>query len=489
MPPSMPRSTALALVFGSLVACRSARREGSVVGAASASSDAAEQVAGETTGRESGAGAAGSISAESKGGVAAPQEDVAEDRPPARWVRGSLDTRVVARSTSGDRDFDVFEVLSLDFGSEGGRGWTGHFDGRIAWDADGASPSFPSLADAEGDALDGQIYTAYARRAEIGPMAEVVLGRQLLYDTPVVVWLDGVAGRTAPRGSRSWITGVYGGVPVHAYEASSSGDVVFGLFEEVEALERLRLRADWVHLEDERSGFEGTDDLYALSAQYDPSEALRLEAEHTRVDSEARDVTVAASWSLPEEQVSLQGTWYRLLEPQRARVLELDPFFDQLLTLEPYEQARLVASKDFGATVHLDGGLDVRRVLDEADVGPFNHDFERWFATATFDALLPAELVLALTGEVWDGDDTGLETWGADLSRGWGERWDASAGSFYALYKFDPFAGSERDDVRTYYAALSYRPSAATITSLRYELEREDTGDFHTLRWGMSWRF
>ena len=45
MPPSMPRSTALALVFGSFVACRSAPREGSVV---SAASEAGERDTGET---------------------------------------------------------------------------------------------------------------------------------------------------------------------------------------------------------------------------------------------------------------------------------------------------------------------------------------------------------------------------------------------------------------------------------------------------------
>jgi hypothetical protein len=412
--------------------------------------------------------------------------DGAPAEPARRW-HGSLDTRAVARSTSGDRDLDLYQVLALDLGRREDR-WSAHLTARAAWDADGRSPEFPSLPDTQGRALDGQLYSAYAKGRELGALEELVLGRHFLYDTPVVLWLDGASARTRPRGERRWTTGAFAGVPVHAYESSSGGDLAFGLYQEAHPGPSTRLRADWMHLADERAGFDGDEDLVGLSAQHDPSERLRLEGRTSWLEGDARDLSLAASWSDPGRALAVQASWYRLLESQAAHVLELDPFFGTLSTLHPYDQARLIASKDLREHLHLSGGADVRRLVDQDDVGPFNHDFARVFATATFDELLPGRAVLSLTGEAWNGEGADLETWGADVSRKWG-RSSASLGSAWSLYDFDPLAGSERERVRTYYANLRVRWSDAATLGLRYELDRAEGGDFHTLRGGATWRF
>lgn len=405
------------------------------------------------------------------------------------WIRGTSQTRLVQR-WSGDSDLDLFEVLSLELGDERADRWTGHMSARLAWDVDGdSSSSFFSLADSEGHDADVQLYDAYAETQGGGAWDRVRLGRQFVYDTPVGLWFDGVSAQTKPRGAHAWSTGVYGGVPVHAYESSSRGDWLAGVFEEVRPTRALRVRGDFLHVEDESDFGDHANDLLGLGVFHDGGERLRWDARYSALDGESRDIVLGATWLDYERDLTLRATFQRLLEKQTALALELDPFFDTLLTLFPYDELRVSASKGFGEHAQLLAGADVRRVRDESDVGAFNHDFERVFATVTFERALPGELTLALTGEEWNGEDSDVSTWGADLSRRWEKKFDAGVGSFYSLFKFDPFAGSEREDVRTYYAYARWRASDSRTFQMRYEHEEQDLDDFDSLRWGMTWRF
>jgi hypothetical protein len=276
---------------------------------------------------------------------------------------------------------------------------------------------------------------------------------------------------------------------VHAFESPVGDDRIAGFFQEAWPARSLRVRADWMHVEDQRVQADESDDLLGLGVFHDAGGRLRWETRYTRLDGQDRDVTLGASWYDLARRWTLQATFHRLLEAQTSRALELDPFFDTLFTLFPYDELRISTSKALGERMQVQGGVDVRRVRDEADVGEFNHDYERVFVTGALDRVLPWACTLSLTGETWNDDSTSIDTWGVDLSRRWEKRFEASLGSSYALFKFDPFAGSEREDVRTYYASARYRPSAATSFQLRFEHEDGDAEDFDTLRGGWTWRF
>lgn len=428
------------------------------------------------------AGAAADASAQDAAG-----EESQATRP---WMRGTSQTRLVQRWSDGDDDLDLYEVLSFELGDERSDRWTGHASARLAWDADGdAGSPFFSLADSEGDEVDVQLYDAYAETRDRGAVERLRIGRQFVYDTPIGLWFDGAWAQTKPRGADAWSTGLYGGVPVHAYESSSRGDWLVGLFEEVRPSDTLRLRADYMYVEDDTDTGDFSNDLIGLGVFHDGGERLRWDVRYSALDGESRDVVLGASWLDYERDLTLRATFTRLLEKQKALALELDPFFDTLLTLFPYDELRLSAGKGFGEHAQLLAGADVRRLRDESDVGAYNHDFERVFATVTFERALPGELTLALTGERWNSEASDIDTWGADLSRRWGKRFDAALGSFYSLFKFDPLNGSEREDVRTYYALVRWRATEARTFQVRYEHEDQDLSEFDSLRWGMTWRF
>lgn len=408
-------------------------------------------------------------------------------------IHGSLNTRYRGRFTSGAHDHDLYELVTVDIGDSEKNRVSGHLVAGGAADLDGGTDGnnkyiFQSLADTYDHSVTGRLYRAYADVRSVGPFERVRIGRQLDYLTPEVAWFDGVSVLSPQSSEHAVQYGVYGGVPVHQYESSSHGDRIFGTFAEARPWKSGRWRFDWMHLEDEQTLGTQDDDLLGLGWWQNVGREVRVESAYTRVENRDRDVLVRATWQPTENDLMLQASFYRLLTTQRDLASELDPFFNTLLDLFPYSQIRALFSKGLTEHVNLQTGVDLRRVSDDDDEGQFNRDFERYFATAIFDDLLPAGLSLSVTGEVWDSDASDITTGGLELSKHWNKVLDAGLGSSYALYKYDLYSNQERDDVRTYYAMLRYKSGSRWTVDVRYEYEDDDQS-FQTLRTGATWRF
>jgi hypothetical protein len=424
--------------------------------------------------------------------------DGSEGAPPAEpgaaerdALSGTLSTSYRARRGDGDEDHDLAQVASLSAGDSGQDRLTFHALASAALDVDGSDSgeeyAFYSLSDTYDHRLSGHLHHAYFDvHGEAG--FEVLRGgRQVLYETPETVYFDGLRAESEPRGERGWRFGGYGGVQNLPYGSSRDGHYVVGAFAEAEPRSSAKLRADWLHAEDDE-GSAG-ENLLALKGTLRPEERLTLEASHSRFVRDARDARAAARWYDPEAGLALDVRYYELLEPLRDFPLPLDPFYATLYDQFPYREASLTLGKELGSDWYLQAGAEARRVTDDADEGPLNREFGRWFAAATAQDLLPKEIAMTLTGEVWDGDGQRYETWGAALERDFGEDWRADLGSYYALFKFDAYLDEEREHVRTTYAGLQHNPTKDLVVRLRYELEDADLDRYHTLRLGVTWQF
>lgn len=410
-------------------------------------------------------------------------------------VHGYVSTRYRARTTGGAHDQDVDTVLGLDIGDATKDRVTGHLMARASADLDGTSSTDPffSLNDTSDHGLSARLYSAWADIRPAEPRTALVerwrLGRQLDYLTPEFALFDGVSAQTRMLGKHQFQAGIYGGVPVHLYESSSQGDVLYGAFAQGHAWQDARVRADWMHLEDETRLAKHDNDLLSLEAWQTVSSRLQLEGKYTHLEQEPRDLRAQASWYDVKRELTIFLSYFELLRTQHSLALEADPFSTTLLEEFPYRQARLLVSKTLYEFLLLQGGADVRRVSDSSDIGQFNRDFERGFLTTTLSDILPLDLSLSLTGEVWNSPDSDIETWGFDVSRQFQRRVDASLGSYYSLFKYDYFQVVERDDVRTYYITLRWKENSAATFDVRYEFEDSDLGDFQTFRVGAKWQF
>jgi hypothetical protein len=410
-------------------------------------------------------------------------------------VHGSLYSRYVGRWTSGDHDNDLAEVLALELGDSKKDPVTGFVNAEGIADLDGkgsTSSPYYSLADTYDSAVTGKLYYAYADLHTVRSLETVRLGRQTIVDTPVVAYFDGLRAETAELGDPRLRLGAYGGAPVRLYaspSASASEGTMLGLFGETRPWTGGRLRADYMHIEDEDMFGPRRNDLVGLGASQSLGTSLRVEGQLTRLENDPRDYRARASYYSPDSDLVLQASWYRLVQTQGNLTTPLDPFYATLYDLFPYSQVGFLGSKSFGSHFDLQAGCDFRRVNDEGDIGTFNRDFNRYFATAGLKGVLPAMLDLSVTGEVWDATSSNISTYGADLSRKFDESVDAGIGTYYSLYKYDLYQNRELDDVRTWYLRVGWKKSSSTTFDLRYEFENDPGADYHSLRLGATWRF
>lgn len=414
------------------------------------------------------------------------------DRLTALPVHGSLSTWFRGRWTPDDADADVRAALYLDVGDAEKNDYTAHLSALLYLDLDGQeigrSPFF-DITNTYDDALTGRLYEAYVDANKVDGLAIARVGRQQIYRTPELAWFDGAYVETEELTEHRLSFGAYGGIPVHVFESSPSGDALFGMYAAGRPWKGGRLRFDWMHFQDENLFGDHDTDLFDLGWWQTLGEALALEGEWGWIDDSSRDVRVMATYYDQDTDLKLQASYYELLNTQKDLALEVDPFYGVLLDLFPYYQTRFLVSKSLRDWIFLEGGFDIRRVTDQGDVGEFNRDFERYYAVTTFQDVAKQGFDVSVTGEVWNSDDSDVQTWGADVTKQIDERWDASVGTYYSLYKYDYFLVDERNNVRTYYVKMGYDPTKSLSIDMRYEFEDDEFEDYQTVRLGVSWRF
>jgi hypothetical protein len=409
-------------------------------------------------------------------------------------MHGTLSLRYRARWNGQGSDQDFAELLELDVGNAAHDALTGSLSAEARQDIDGVtrpgnSNAFFELEDTRGNAYDEHLYHAYVDVHAASGWETLRAGRQTIVDTPLTAWFDGLRAETREAGPARARFGAYGGVPVKLYSDSTAGDALYGAFAEARPWSGARVRGDWLHAEDDQRLGTLSNDLFGIGLWQSLGNSLRLDGQYTRLEDEDRDVRLRASWSASDSDLVLRASWYRLLEPQGELAQPLDPFYATLHTLEPYQQFGLQLSKSLSSHLHLEAGYDARRVDEAQNVGAFNHDYDRGYATLSLQGLLPGALDLSLTGDVWDSQQSDMRTLGAELARTFAERLDAALGTYYSLYEYDLFQARELDHVRVWYLKLVLDRSAPLRFDLRYEFEDDPIDQFQALRMGATWRF
>jgi len=388
-------------------------------------------------------------------------------------------------------DHDLYGVVSTDILTAGPKGWGIHvlLRGSIGLDSQPPGSIFYGVQDTYKNQFDGRIYHAYVD----APLQEAFrltrFGRTIIYDTPATAYFDGLQLETNPVGPTDISFGAYGGSSVHLFESWPSDEWMGGLYASLRPWKGGNFRVDWMRLKDDARFGEGDNDLVSLGLIHRLNDNLRLEGDYSVLDGKGNDARVKGFWTWPRQDMTVRLTYYELLRAQNNLAYELNPYFNTLNTYYPYRQSQLVVSKAFGEVFDLYGGLDVRRVDDEANIGRYNRDFDRYYLTAALPEQLPLDTTMSLTGEVWDSPGNDIQTWGLDLTSRFNADTKASIGSYYSLYKYYMDIATERENVRTFYAELRKSVSDSTNLMVRYEYENEEIDTFHNLRLGVTWRF
>ncbi len=415
-------------------------------------------------------------------------------------IDGTFTNRYRLRLTSSRSDQDFFQVLSLRAGNPEKNKLSGAFLGRLSEDIDGRSPRdsfhpFSEITDTYNSNVNGRFYLGYADLRHFGWMDRARLeairgGRQSFDESAETFIFDG--GRIDTRAMERLMNlrlSAYGGLPVHYYESSTSGDAVGGAGAEASPFDRTRLRADYTFIKDKRAGFDGENNLVSLALWQGVGERINLHGRYNNLDGESRDYLVRGAYREASQDLLLQASFHHVLETLRDLSTELDPYFSILRDYRPYWEVDLRASKGLGEHFLVDAGASLRELIDDADEGTFNHEFRRYYLTPSSRSWPVEGMNLSLTGEVWDSRGDRVYSAGGEVSQRFLKVLVASFGTFYSLYKVDFLSGDERTHDRTFYWKLDYQVLRDLKLTALYELERDDSFTYHTIEVGLRYSF
>jgi hypothetical protein len=426
----------------------------------------------------------------------------AETRP-ASGFNGDMRWVYRLRWNSDTRDQDLFSDLALRYGREGEGPVDASFFGRLSADLDGRRDEagyyvFDGVTDTWRGNLQGRIYHAYldVNRPFRGGGAwldRFRVGRQFVEEAEGA-YFDGVRLDLAAF-PRLWglKAAVYGGMPSHPYESSRAGDAMAGAAAEISPHPRLRFRGDYTRIRDNRNDFffgDQEDDLVTAQGWWRATDRIRLHGAVSMLTGLARDVRGDALWTDPERDASVRLFYRRQFRTLRDQAGGFDLFSATARTFFPYHDGSVAFSKGFGRHLLLEGAAQWRALADAEDEGRYNHGFSRVSLTPSVNDWPVDGFSFGVTGEQWNatgGED--VATGGFDVRYLLTRAVRLGAGSYYSLFRYDPFTGDERDDVRTAYVEARWKVREDLRLDLWGEFEDDDFDAYNLVRASLTWSF
>lgn len=401
----------------------------------------------------------------------------------------------IVRGAEDGTDHDLRATLDVRVGDEARDRFSGALLVRGDWDLDQPNRRVPgrvhgSLADTFDHELSGLLFTAYGQwRPESSPFETVRFGRQYV-DVAETFHVDGVAATTRPLADAAKLRfTAYAGVPVHFYEARSSGDWIAGLQATAEPWKGTRGAFDYAHVEDELSGYTNErNDLAALSVWHALGTHAELFGRFTWLDG-ARDIRLRGTVNYPSIDLLLQLAYKRTFEDERLLATEFDPYFAVLRTYHQAHVGEVRAVKGFGDKVQVEAGASARELVDGGDEGPFNRETRRVWLTPSVDDLFWDGSTISAGVESWSGDGQRIRTWNADVTHRFSRDARVSVGTDFSLYDYGRIERGEREHVRSVYARADVKLTERLSLGLRYSWERDEEETYHVVSLALSVEF
>lgn len=421
-------------------------------------------------------------------------------------VTGTILNKYRLRTGGGERDDDISQYVTVDYGEKARDMATAHFDASVNENLNKhgkgrRSDLFSGLLDTYNSPVNARVYSAYVDLNKVPGLELLRIGRQWNYDTPEILQFDGVRVDTKVHEELANLQlSFYVGVPIHHFEPSAHGDWLTGMSAESQPWESLKLRFDYIHINDDFTDWKpsSTDPLYQglkpnsgvrsddlMSISFwqkfkDPN--IRVNGHLSVVDGMARDAQVRATYSNAPCGLQVSGSYSIWFRPQTQFVTEFDPYFETLRGLDPYQTGNVTVTKTWLPWLQTDFNATSRRLIDGAEARQFNREFDRFYFTLQTRDALKKGLCLSLTASRWNGLGSAPDTTqvGAEASYKWKKGMETTAGTDYALYKYDFFSAVERDDVRSYYLRQRWKPTKWASLDARYNFEQARGINYHT---------
>jgi hypothetical protein len=130
-----------------------------------------------------------------------------------------------------------------------------------------------------------------------------------------------------------------------------------------------------------------------------------------------------------------------------------------------------------------------RELTHEQDEGTFNHEYNQYTFTATRLELLDRRLDFTFTANGYTSTSNDVAAAGGHLDFRASEEVELSGGIDYALFKYDWFQDTERENVWTYSARVRWKMRKATELIGSVSLDDDRYEETWTVFVRVVWRF
>jgi len=397
--------------------------------------------------------------------------------------------------------------LSADAIVQGKVPFTFRFYGRGVWTASG-DPEPGDLLYGTWDTYDGQLqgrlYETYVRFERfLRDDSSLTLGRQFI-DEGTYLQYDGARWDLKLE---HFDLVVYGGGGVDYAEASGDEHWLVGVLAKGRIDRwRTRWRVQYLHVNQDFAGINDptagpgvdpvvfpaqtlNDDLVGVTLWQPFGESTLAYGRFTLLNGDANELHLRLRWATKDARWVVFADYYQLFQRLFNVTNDLTPFVPLLGSYDPFVRGTLRATWRPKSTLLLEAGASFRLLEDENDEGEFNHEWFNYYASVTVLDLFKerVDLTFAVNGYDSSGDEYTAVTSNADVRLR--ENVLLSGGVDYALYKYDWFSNSEREDVWTYRADLRWDVSEKLRAEFRVAVDDDSVATWTMVIARLTWRF
>lgn len=449
-------------------------------------------------------------SGESSTGATQPETATSDDATVEWEIDGYLKERFRYRHVESENDLDLLSDLAADLTHHGEFPFRLRFNGRLLWDIVGNQHEDDLLRDywdSFNGELQGRIYEAYGQLDDLADgVLDIRLGRQFIEEGSWFhfdgIRLDADLGELV----ESMDATVIFGVPVIITDAHRRGNWLGGFVVRKSFDTGTRARLEYYHVSEDIDGYndpvvdplfqpetieEDTlhDDYWGLSVWQRLGDSLRLFGRFSLLNGDANELNLRARWTSEEGVFSAVIEYEQLFNRLRDVTNDLSPYVPLLGSYEPFW--KLGGRIDYRPNDDwmFQAGYSHRDLTSDGDEGTFNHQYDHYFANATRFGLLEDRLDLSLFVNGYDSSFNDVVAIGGQADFRLSSEVTAAGGVDYALFKYDFFTDTERENVWTYWLDLRWKESKDFEVRGRFSLDDDEYYTYVTVELSLIVRF
>jgi hypothetical protein len=395
---------------------------------------------------------------------------------------GRMSSEYRGRWSGEDDDHDLYSTLYLKAKQKEDGPLSATFLGNFNWDmggGEGSDSAFRGIYDTHDHEFQARLYLLYLDIDDVLlDASKLRLGRQHVFSTDVIRF-DGLKYEKRFRDLEVY---AFGGTRTSVYSSLYDEGYAAGSGMRFYPFKWTRVGVDYARTDD-NDGF-GTDSV-SVNATQRFCKAFQLSGQSRFLDDDFRDFRLRARLDIEKINASAIGTYFRQVDSLSGYANEFSNFYQVQSDYHPFEQYSIVAHKGLGENYTISGGAERRTVSDSEDVGSYNREFKRYFASFDSSKILNTPLRGNIAFERWETDVRDRVTAiGGEVGMTFWDKLDVDVGTAYSGYKYDLVRESESSNVRTYFGRLRYDLKEWSQLGLRFEREDNEIehDPFYTLR-------